>query len=500
VTGRGDNRSGEWTPGAEAPEALPQSAGLELMLALFSLLRTAAIHDINNRALDRPTQRTLTALEHLFGDRPEEVRAVLADNQFYVNDARIVVPDRQYQILRELSILFEDREVGGIRFKLGSTAEHLRHFAFLFHHCDTATERGERDSLEKALSRLGIETVGPLPPVRASVGGAGEDSSARVQAAAAYTRAVAAISVLLSDPAGSRYLTRAHLRRIVHRISDCASEALDYLIGLTEVVPDQDSIPRTLVDTCVVAVAVARSMQLDRSQISDLGAATLAIWGAETAAPAEVDEDPMAVLKELSHQERWTPSLLRRVVTAAERRQPLRQSGGSPAQYPLARIYRAAYDFVALTHGRHPETGESIEPRTAYEALSAISNAPPHVYDAVVVRHLVRVVGLYPAGTYVLLADGRSGYTLGRADGGHNRVRIREAPGQLGDVVTTDDPACGICAVLTGGDAAERAGALLSPGERDAIAEIGSDIANRATLARVRLRRVTAPGEPPKGE
>ncbi len=77
------------TPSAGIPSQRPQDIGVRFLIAIYSLLRTAGIHDFNNRALDTPTNQTFEVLSELFDTDLNKIAVVVIDGQYYLGDERV---------------------------------------------------------------------------------------------------------------------------------------------------------------------------------------------------------------------------------------------------------------------------------------------------------------------------------------------------------------------------------------------------------------------------
>jgi HD-GYP domain-containing protein (c-di-GMP phosphodiesterase class II) len=92
------------------------------------------------------------------------------------------------------------------------------------------------------------------------------------------------------------------------------------------------------------------------------------------------------------------------------------------AIHPLAKIAAVADTFVALVSDRPYRNG--LQPYYAMETL--LRNVREGLYEAGVVRALLRAVSLFPIGSYVKLSDGRVGRVI-RANGEHYDRPVVEA-------------------------------------------------------------------------
>lgn len=470
-----------------------QQAGQNLVLGLFSLLRTAAIHDVNNRALDRPVAQMLETLDPFARRAGGRFSVVALEGQLYVDDIRVRITGQAYHIVEELEALLRTKGVGGVSFHGIPSPGELRRFAHTFQHHVGAIARDPFVSLQNALAEAGVGGLGLARPVRAQYEGdevVGGTTTSRVATTITYAKAVSALSQLLADPSGRAQVRQRHMNRVVREIADCASETLEYLIGLTEVTANRYDRARLCVDTAVVAIALARSMELPRALIADLGAAAMAGCAGEGTVEKGPPPPAITALRELAGAARWTASLLRRTLIVAQRSQAVRGSGGQPDQYRLARLHRVARDYVALTHGIDPKSLDERDALTPLESLSFLTQCPPSLYDPLVIAHLVRVVGMYPIGTLLLLSDSRQAYVVGRASGGEPIALIRTGPKRFGDRDTLSNLGVEVAGVATDVDASERAAAVLGAEEQQAVLTVAQDVTKGSTLARVQIQRV----------
>jgi hypothetical protein len=491
----GSLRGGGGPGGSAGPERLArlQQTGQSLVLGLYSLLRTAGIHDVNNRALDRPVAQVLEALEPFVQRAAARFAVVALEGQVYVDDLRVRLPAASYHLGEELEALFQARGVGGLTFEGMPAADQLRRFASTLQHHVVATGREPLDDLRAALRLADVGTLGVTRPVRAQYEGeehSGPALPSRASTTLAYAKAVTALSQLLSDPSGRAQVRRRQMSRVVREIADCAAETLEYLVGLTEHPSDRSDHSRLAVDTCVVAIALARSMRLPRPFIADVGAAVLGSGPWASGGEDEPLPPDVVALRQLAEAPRWSASLLRRTLIAAQRSLPVRDSSGQPDQHRLARLHRVARDYVALTHGFTPGSFEERDALTPLEALSFLSQCPASVYDPLVVAHLVRVVGIYPVGTQLRLTDGRGGYVVGRTSEGEPIVLLVAGPNRFAERAPLSTLGAVVAGIVTDSDPGQRAVAMLGADELAVVREAGAEIARGSPLARVRIQRV----------
>ena len=449
-----------------------QLQGKELLLSIYSLLRNAAIHEIHNRALDIPAGQLRQALSPFLRGTGQTVTAVAMDGQFFLNDSKIVVPSNQYFLLRDLTDILDRRDVGGITFlELPSVAD-LKGFANLFAHAP-ANEEGMRSGLVQAVEEAAISSIQVAPPMRLRLDGEqrlhGEALPGEVDATLAYAKALAIVTQELETP-GPRGLGGTHVRRVIQELVDGLDETRDFLVGVTQWLKEGAGPALVATNTGVIAMAVALSLKVPRALISDVGLASFSTveWRADRST-----FNPMAALKHLTKHQMWSQGLIRRVMTVLH--QPEADDDFSTSyRYPLAQIYRAAHDFIALTHGYPPIGAPASHDR----------------YDSIVLKQLVDVVGLYPLGTLLVLRDQGDAFVVGRLKPDVPIVRIRLPRGQYSSPFVIADHSTEAIGIKESVEPAQRAAAVLGPKVQAMIGRMSENLANRDELASVAVRRM----------
>lgn len=460
--------------------------GRDLLFSLYSLLRTAGIHDIGNRAMDTPAGQLRQALSHFLRRRGQTVTAVAIEGQFFLNDDKVNVATTQYYLLRALEDIMYSREVGGISFLDLPSVETLKRFAHLFVHTDDEGE-GVRASLSTRLEDEEIGSIQVAPPMRSRLDGEerlhGEALPVEVDATLAYAKAVALVEQYEEKP-GARGLGGTHVRRVIQEVVDSLEETRDYLIGLTQWLRFHSGSAIPAVNTGVIAMALGVELNLPRAVISDIGLASFA--SVEARGHLEVF-NPELALKQLLPHATWSESLLRRVLSVVQ--QP--EVDGSDAagfRHPMSRVYRVAHDFIAMTHGRSPYGAGAGRHITALEALAAMANVAER-YDPTVFQALIELVGLYPLGSLVELVDQGPAFVVGRMRADIPLVRLRHSAGKFSPALVVKDPAAEIAAIRMDASADERAAAVLGPRVRLMVQRLSENLAQRSQLASVALRR-----------
>jgi hypothetical protein len=400
--------------------------------------------------------------------------------------------------------LFEQKDIGGIVFTGTPTREELRHFSSLLfaHEANLSVSPGHK-SIGIEIVRHNITHINVAPPMRLRLDGEerlhGVEVAPEVDSTMAYVKGVAILSQLGTESsAGEDKVGSAYLMRIVQELHDCGCESGDFLIGLTDWAKNDYDASRIAVDTCVIAMAISRSMDLPRSIVGDVGIASLRLYRSERG--VDTRAEPMAVLRELDCKGLWSPSQLRRALAVAQQRQRTRGSDGLPPQHHLARICRVAADYVWYTHVGPSGDVAQPKPLESAEAIQIIVSAPLHTYDRLVVAHLVAAIGICPKGTLLQLADGREAFAYGMDDQGRILARVQMPNGESGPSMTLDNFALQVKGIKANVPIEKRASAMMGKKTVEMIQELGSNASNRRALGRIALRRIVLKEKRPEEE
>src|SRR5262245_9981707 len=408
------------TPSA-SPSTVEAVVGPALVARLHGLLRAARLYDLGNRTL----QDQLADMLGLLAQVPEEEVVLLAMGQcFYVNGVRVRARGAQSAFFDALTLEFESRKLGGLRFLDGLRAEELAAFLRMFlEHADP--ERAA--ALGDAAASAGIAHVSPISQAEAGSGveaaeaeppAEGEHDRARqtFRQAVAGTRG----AILTTARTGKPALRK--IKRVVQPIVDSIMKDEYSLVGLTAIKGHDEYTYAHCVNVGILSVAMGHSMGMSRAALADLGVAALLHDIGKLTIPAEVLQKP----DKLSDDE-WV--LMRRhpieglkMVSRVPGLAPLtvdmfnvtlqhhRTSDGKG--YPatgracalsvVARLVAVADCFDALTAHR----AYRHRPFTGYEALRLLLGPDRGRYDPAALWALVNTVGLYPAGTLLATNSG----------------------------------------------------------------------------------------------
>lgn len=113
----------------EKTETRDQSTATDLLVCLYSLMRTLALYDANNDAVKRVMESLLAALDRYFSEGGEQIKLQLLEEEFFVNGKLLKVDAKSYERAKALSEFLISFELGELTFLRGMTPEQLKQFA-----------------------------------------------------------------------------------------------------------------------------------------------------------------------------------------------------------------------------------------------------------------------------------------------------------------------------------------------------------------------------------
>ncbi len=400
--------------------------GPQLVARLYGLLRAVRTYDLANQVVRDQLRETLGLVVEAMED---EVALVAMGECFYVNGARVRAEPSQAPLFSALSMEFEQRRMGGLRFLEGLRTDELGAFMRLMvDHADAV--RGPQ--LGEAAAGAGVVHVAPitLEELESANSQSGESaepvgSSERDHARHTYQQALRGTkaAILRTARTGRPAIRRA--KRVVQPIVDSTMKNEFSIVGLTSIKNHDEYTYAHCVNVSILSIAIGQALGFPRNALVNLGVAALlhdigklAIPVGVLAKPGRLTADEWDLMRR--HPLEGTKAVTRMPGLSALTLDALgvtlyhhRRSDGSG--YPkvdrtgplpvMARIVAIADCYDAMTTHR----AYRVRPFTGHEALGALLGQDRSLFDPAVIWALVRTVGLYPAGT---LLETRSGHVL----------------------------------------------------------------------------------------
>jgi HD-GYP domain-containing protein (c-di-GMP phosphodiesterase class II) len=405
----------ETAPHSAAAEGQLRQGGRTLLLAFYTALRSLKLYPVENatvqKALDDldATARALLAIE-------SDLEIRLAGDFIFVNATRLRLELDNYASFSHILAVLRAFEIGVLRIH-GSDR---RDWQILLSLLLSLAERGQPDERFEELSqRLGAGGVTRLEIERASHHEHAESEQARQAAKRVYSQGVAVTKDVITSVRMGRATSVKRVKRAVQLIVDQVLNNETSVVGLTTI-RDYDEYTFThSVNVCIFSVALGKKLGLSRLQLYDLGMTALLHDVGKARVPVEIlnkttglDEGEWRVMQAhpwlgaltLFTMRTYEETPYRAILTAHEHHMKTDLTG-----YPRAvrarelgifsRIVAVADGFDAATTRRSYQT-TPIEPD---QVLREMWQNPRRGYDAILVKALINLIGIYPVGTCVIL-------------------------------------------------------------------------------------------------
>jgi len=384
-----------------------QVAGKQVLVQVYSLVKTGEIHDLNNDAYDRPTEKLLEAVDALVRIERQAVTMLVHEGVVQINSHALWLDPPTQELAQELEKWLARREAGGVTFTAKPTEGEIRRF---FHHFARFREpAGARNPFAALCDHLRADAITRMrlepQPVRLGDVGQGVRGVASIWF---YAKAVAAMrSVLARAPTD---IQQAH-RIALDLVDACAGEQ-DLFLAMPLLGSAQHDAPRLAVDTALLVGATARGLGLTLSQCADVTlSALLADMGAAwpNPDPAEFTDAEATATHAARHIldcAEVSERVLRRFIVALEHRIGPSLSGppylpGAPTPTLETQLIIVAREWLAAARG-----GSADEAASPVNATLSLLSSPPRGVDRALCMVFASIVGPLPVGTVVELHNG----------------------------------------------------------------------------------------------
>jgi HD-GYP domain-containing protein (c-di-GMP phosphodiesterase class II) len=419
-----------------------RQAGRGLLLELYTALRSLKLYPVENatvqKALD-DLDRSTRALLETEGD----IEMRLAGDFIFVNATRLRLELDNYAAFSHILTQFRTFDIGTLRVHPGADRKQWQIFLSLLlslpgriSDADLLTE------LQRRLTEGGAREI-ELERAMPQQEGLQESEEAREVAKRTYSQGVAVTKEVITSVRMGRAASVKRVKRAVQMIVDQVLNNETSLMGLTTI-RDYDEYTFThSVNVCIFSVALGKKLGLSKMQLYDLGMTALLHDVGKARIPVEVlnktgglNEDEWKIMQ--AHP--WLGALTlfglrgydeipyRSILVTYEHHMKSDLSG-----YPrsvrsrtlgiFSRIVSVADGFDAATTRRVYQT-VPIEPD---QVLREMWENPKRGYDAILVKALINLLGVYPVGTCVILDTFEVGIVAAPAtdSGALNRPLVR---------------------------------------------------------------------------
>jgi HD-GYP domain-containing protein (c-di-GMP phosphodiesterase class II) len=361
----------------------------------YGLLQLVRIHDVTNEALEKPVEEfrhTLKCLIDLLGP----VSLVCVEDQVYVNDIRVRF-DVNQEHAQALEQMLRRHNVGGLTYFKELTRKQVRTALGLF--ASSPDPNRARTAIQEQLNSTGLSSVELHPTFRF----VSEDQRVDRTVAEVYEASVEVVADTFANLEANRLPNQLPVRRIINDLID-VTEGKDLARIAFEVDTSAPSFARHSLMVANLSILIGRAAGLPDASLADLGVAAMVhdvgYCTLDEGEATSFDNHSKAGLRTLLRQRGFHEARIRRLLVMMEHHLPHDHPGGPGSLH--SRIIHIADDYDALT--RHRDGGQPGH--VPADALSLMAARAGDGYDPILFQIFINVMGAYPPGSVLRLADG----------------------------------------------------------------------------------------------
>jgi HD-GYP domain-containing protein (c-di-GMP phosphodiesterase class II) len=404
--------------GSEARDILDQQIlwlGTQCVSQLYSLIRTARIHDRGNAALSQPVNAILAIVKSLGHDGPVTLR--FQNDFFFLGDMHLKMTIQQISVFTGLMDTFAAWKMGAISFSPAIQANDLREFAYLLVTLDPNAVSVYDFALQ--LKERGVQSIELEQEKTVGVKRTDRHSATRSLAKNGYAQAAGAAQALSNSLREGRAPNFKQAKRAIENLVDLMKYDESILLGLTTLRCHDEYTHNHSVNVCVLSLALANRAGYAKVELADLGLAALFHDSGKSSIPLEVLNKPTELTQDdwqmmRSHPTEGVLNLVRlrgitnlpgRMAAASFEHHMNYDFSGYPkltapwSQSLTGRILTIADCYDAMTSARVYRR-EPIPPEKVLKIMFAKSDQS---FDATLLKLFVNCVGIVPIGSLVLL-------------------------------------------------------------------------------------------------
>jgi len=397
-----------------------QSLGRELVTRLHVMLRTCRIHSPDNESFKQQLHKFNDALVEAF-ESVDYVALTAAEGYLFLNEERLKTSLDNYLAAKNLQESFGSYQIAGFRFDSGISISMLNRLFTLLSELRPVEDSDDLIDLDEKVSEVDLPLFSLVPLMRLST------SSSKVRtirekkrlARRSFLGAISAVGEIVSQSASNTPVRVSKVKRVVHSLVDQILNDETYLIELTALKDFDDYTFVHSVDVCIYAIALGFRLGFTRPMLAELGFAAMFHDIGKTKIPVDllnkpsklqgsdwdiVHEHPVSGAKLLGETMNLDRCTARAILVAFEHHKNLDGSG-----YPyinrtekinlFSRIVAICDYFDAITsHRKYQKEKGRLD-----EGVKAILKHSGNKFDPPLVKAFINVIGVYPAGSLLLL-------------------------------------------------------------------------------------------------
>ena len=409
---------------AHDPKVLRTVAGRSeerLLSAFFALSKTARIIDESNDVFQRQLDNLVAALQTVAGERAE-VSVKHVGGHYFVNELMVHFEHQELSGAADIVATWKELGIGGVSIEADIERDELARFVRFM-----VNLKADNPGLETASARLvdnGLTQVRLLSRDEEKENDEISDDERqrfRQMARVTFFRAVSVVQEMVVAARTGQDINIAKTKRVVHSLIDHITRDEQSLIELTAIRDFDDYTYAHSTNVAVYSLTLGVRLGLDRARLSQLGFAALFHDIGKVKLPQDLIRKPDAFdendwIQMQRHPTLGTKTILRNLKLDLHAARAARSAfehhiNGDFTGYPslhyarrtpglFSRIVTVVDCFDALSSGRvyikHAMAADEIMKKMRFQMTNK--------FDPFLLKLFNDVIGIYPAGTLVLLS------------------------------------------------------------------------------------------------
>ncbi len=398
---------------------------LDNLLILFvSTLKSAKLYDVNHPLLKGNLVRLSDVINNTIQEDGEFSFAV-KNWYIYIGGERLRIHAMNFAYVKTVLDMFKKKDIGGFVIKEELDTPQLLNFLRILN-----TDGLKKSHIEKELENSGIsDKINILPLIQK-----GEILDPKQRVKAVYFETIGLVKNIAMSKEVRKMRTKLSVG--VYYLIDTLKTSEQLLLGLTVVKNYDNYLYNHSVNVAILSLSMGVRLGLKTSELLALGQAALLHDIGMSTLPKEIVAKPSVLTPDEWDIIRQHPlrggELLCELLGVTDESAPVivatleHQRNYDRSGYPefiqmekqsfLSRIIRITDFYDAVTT---PRVYSPI-PMSTSEALRHLIQNSGKLFDPVLVKYFVNLVGIYPMGTLVFLNTGEWGIVIGQSKSKEN--------------------------------------------------------------------------------
>ena len=381
--------------------------GRMLIKRLAKVLQLSVLYQSENQAVKRPIEELWHSIAH-----GKDLHIRLADDRFFVDGEYVRLNYSALALAESLKETFKKLGISEIHFDANMKMSALKNFFSRYqHHMTTQTTTS---FLEESMESIQLVPISDSEPLSyGAVGG----SAPHDQVLQCFARLAVSIDHMVQQTLANKEPAFFSLRREIQHLWDYGQAHKTLLLGITQRASLKRNLSYYIANVVVLTLLMAQELGCSKrtalylamqALTHDLGRLFLEDFGNEQQIfekeelGAAIQKIPFSALKVLIAHD-FHPENIHRMVCAFESQRGAAFKGGQLPQSALwaSELIAIPAAFCRLTMPLH------CQPLASANAIGAIVKYGGTYFDTIFLTAFLRMMGLYPVGSPVLLSDGK---------------------------------------------------------------------------------------------